>query len=160
MAPYSLAKRQKMDHNKRKELREKLETLLKALEEIENMPDKDYEKEKIYKAIGLTYGRLGESEKSVEYLKKASEIIKKYNDLRAEIMGMIVESYTLRKSGEYDEAETTLYRAIRKISQMRQSNSSDDNKEFANTLEVIARIMLSFICEEKQLRKISNYQTF
>ena len=148
-----------MDNNKRKELREKLETLLKALEEIENMPDKDYEKEKIYEMIGLTYGRLGESEKSVEYLKKASEILKKYNNMQAEIMGMIVKADTLKKFGEYDEAETTLYRAIRKISQMRQSNSSDDNRVVANTLEVIARIMLSFICEEKQLRKTLNYQT-
>jgi hypothetical protein len=43
-----------MDNNRKEELKEKLNTLLKALEEVENMPDKDYEKEMLYREIAFT----------------------------------------------------------------------------------------------------------
>jgi hypothetical protein len=81
-----------------------------------------------------------------------------------EIMGMIVGADMLKKAKKYDEAEITLYKAIKKISQMRESNPSDANKAIAYTLESVAYLLLSLIQKEKemekekeQIRKILNY---
>jgi hypothetical protein len=59
-----------MENNEREKLKERLKILLEALEEIENIPDKDYEKETLYNKIAFTYIKLKEYEKGTEYLKK------------------------------------------------------------------------------------------
>jgi tetratricopeptide (TPR) repeat protein len=141
--------------NKKEELREKLNTLLKALEEIENMPDKDYEKEILYNKIAFTYIKLKEYEKGTEYLKKVSEIIRKYQNMQLEITKMIINAQTLKKLKKYNEAEKTLHEALEKISQIKQSNSSGINREIADTLELTVNHLLSLIHkEEEQLKKI------
>jgi tetratricopeptide (TPR) repeat protein len=68
---------------------------------------------------GFTYIKLKEYEKGTEYLKKTSEIIRKYQDMQLEIVKMIANAQTLKKMKKYNEAEKILYKALEKISQMK-----------------------------------------
>lgn len=148
--------KQKMD-NKKEELREELNILIEVLNEIENMPDKDNEKEEIYNAIGHTYLKLKEYEKAIEYFKKALEISDKYYNMHMKIMKIIADANELRKLKRYDEAEMNLYLALRETRMIKQSNPSDFNMLISNGTEAIIQKILSLIrkeTEEEQLRRM------
>jgi hypothetical protein len=83
--------------------------------------------------------------------------MRKYQNMQLEIAKMIMKAQELKKSKKYNEAEKTLHEALKKISQMKQSNSSDINRKIANTLELIVQQILSLISKEKeeeQLKKM------